>query len=274
MNATVTRRAALVGIAAGVITATRTNAAPMADAQVIAPTGVLRVAIAISPAPGPFWAGRDPVSHEPKGVTVDIGRAMADALGVPVKLVVYDNSGAITEAGASGAWDVAFVPEDAARRLRLDFGPVYNVSESTFLVRPGLQMETVTDVDKPGIRVAGISNTTTIRAMTAFLKNTTPIGVATVEAGMEHLKSGELDAFGMGRAELDVLAATLPGSHVLAGHFFEVSVAVAVPKGHAAALRFASALIENGKRSSQLRRIFDANGLHEMAIAPIGDAAP
>jgi len=240
----------------------------MPAAQDVAPTGTLRVAIGISPAPGPYWAGRDPLSHEPKGVTVDLGRAMAEQLGVPLTLVEYENSGAITDAGDAGTWDVTFVPVDAARRQRLDFGPVYNRSESTFLVRPGLAAATVADVDRPGMRVAGISNTTTIRAMAAWLKHTTPIAVATVDGCIDRLKSAEIDAFGMGRAELIALSAAVPGSHVLAGQFFEASVAVAVPKGHAAALAFATAFIEDAKRSQRLRRIFDANGLHDQAVAP------
>jgi polar amino acid transport system substrate-binding protein len=268
MNGKTTRRAALLGLTAGALALTQAGASPMPAAQAVAPGGSLRVAIAISPAPGPFWAGRDSLSHDPKGVTVDLGRAMADALGVPLKLVVYDNSGAITDAGDAGEWDVAFLPVDATRRQRLDFGPIYNVSESTFLVRPGLAMATVADVDKAGVRVAGISNTTTIRAMAAWLKNTTPIPIATVQAGIDRLKSGELDAFGMGRAELTIIAAAVPGSRVLPGHFFEASVAVAVPKGHAAALEFATAFVEDAKKSQRLRRIFDANGLHDLAIAP------
>jgi polar amino acid transport system substrate-binding protein len=268
MVAKTTRRAALLGMAATTVLMTRTSARTMPDAHAIAPSGSLRVAVAFSPAPGPFWAGHDPVSHDPKGVTIDIGRAMADALGVPVTFVAYDNSGAITEAGATGAWDVTFVPVDATRRLKLDFGPVYNTSDSTFVVRPGLEMTTVTDVDKAGIRVAGISNTTTIRAMAAWLKNTTPIAIPTVEAGIDQLKAGTIDAFGMGRAELIAISAAVPGSHVLSGHFFQASVAVAVPKGHAAALAFASGFIDEAKRSQHLRRIFDANGFPDLAVAP------
>jgi polar amino acid transport system substrate-binding protein len=268
MNAITTRRAAILCIAASAWTMTTTSATPVPAAHAVAPSGSLRVAIAISPAPGPFWARRDPVSSEPKGVTVDLGHDMADALGLPLKLVVYDNSGAITDAGDSGEWDITFVPADAARRQRLDFGPVYSQAESTFLVRPGVQIATVAEVNKPGIHVAGISNTTTIRAMAAWLSNTTPKGVPTVDAAIDQLKSGEIDAFGMSRDALVDLSAAVPGSHVLAGHFFEISVAVAVPKGHAAALEFATAFVEDAKRSRLMRRIFDANGLQDQAVAP------
>src|SRR5271155_4277847 len=154
MNANTTRRAAILGIAASTWTMTTTSAKPAPAGHAVAPSGSLRVAIAISPAPGPFWARRDPVSSEPKGVTVDLGHDMADALGLPLKLVVYDNSGAITDAGDAGEWDITFVPADAARRQRLDFGPVYSQAESTFLVRPGVQIATLAEVNKPGIHVA------------------------------------------------------------------------------------------------------------------------
>ncbi len=259
-------RRMVLAVATGMTAGARSAwAAPVGE---IAPTGSLRVAIAISPAPGPFWAGRDPASDKPKGVTVDLGQAMADALGVKLQLVVYDNSGAITDAGASGGWDVTFVPTDAARRQILDFGPIYSTAESTFLVRPGVPIASLADVDKPGIRVAGISNTTTIRAMGAWLEHTAPIALPTVEVVLAEMKVKEIDAFGLGRDALVKLSGALPGSRVLPGHFFETAVAVAVPKGHAGALQFATAFIEDGKRSGLLRHIFDANGLQDVPVTP------
>ena len=49
----------------------------------IAPTGKLRVAIAISPAGGAFWSTRTETGFA--GVPVDLGKAMAEQLGVPVE---------------------------------------------------------------------------------------------------------------------------------------------------------------------------------------------
>lgn len=57
----------------------------------IAPTGKLRVAIAISPAGGAFWSTRTEAGYA--GVPVDLGKAMAAQLGVPVEYVVHQNSG-------------------------------------------------------------------------------------------------------------------------------------------------------------------------------------
>jgi polar amino acid transport system substrate-binding protein len=54
----------------------------------IAPTGKLRVAIAISPAGGAFWSTKTESGYA--GVPVDLGKEMAAQLGVPVEYVGRD----------------------------------------------------------------------------------------------------------------------------------------------------------------------------------------
>ena len=79
----------------------------------IAPTGKLRVAIAISPAGGAFWSTKTEAGYA--GVPVDLGKAMAAQLGVPVEYVAHQNSGQITDAAGKGTWDVTFLPKDPER---------------------------------------------------------------------------------------------------------------------------------------------------------------
>src|ERR1700687_3531181 len=75
----------------------------------IAPTGKLRVAIAISPAGGAFWSTKSEAGGY-GGVPVDLGKEMAAQLGIPVEYVAYPNSGKIVDAVSTGAWDVSFLP--------------------------------------------------------------------------------------------------------------------------------------------------------------------
>jgi len=84
----------------------------------IAPTGKLRVAIAISPAGGAFWCTRTEAGSY-AGVPVDLGKEMAAQLGVPVEYVIHQNSGQITDAAAKGSWDVTFLPKDTERESRM-----------------------------------------------------------------------------------------------------------------------------------------------------------
>src|SRR6202049_2282092 len=70
----------------------------------IAPTGALRVAVAVGPAASTFWATRDPSSGQARGVTVELAKAAAEKLHVPLKLVEYRNSGGIAAAASKDAW--------------------------------------------------------------------------------------------------------------------------------------------------------------------------
>src|SRR4051812_8896211 len=132
-------------------------------AQALAPTGKLRVGVVASPAKSTFFVTKD-ADGRPSGVTVDLGAALAAKLGVPVDYMVARNSGEVTDAVSSGAMDVAFMPIDEERKTKVDFGPAYFVIVSTYLVRPGSDIKTSAELDRPGARVVGIANTTTIRS--------------------------------------------------------------------------------------------------------------
>ena len=111
--------------------------APSVPVAEIAPKGDLRVAVAVGPAPSAFWATRDPATGRARGVTVEMGKAAAAKLGVPARIVEYPNSGEITAAAASDAWDLSFMPQDAEREKFIDPGPAYVLYETTYIVRPG-----------------------------------------------------------------------------------------------------------------------------------------
>ena len=102
----------------------------------IAPTGKLRVAIAISPAGGAFWSTKTEAGGY-AGVPVDLGKEMAAQLGVPVEYVAYQNSGQITDSAAKGNWDVTFLPKDPERETKMSFGPIYEVADATYIVKAG-----------------------------------------------------------------------------------------------------------------------------------------
>src|SRR5436190_23927982 len=102
----------MLPLACGAILSISMMTAGAADADAlkdeIAPTGKLRVAIAISPAGGAFWSTKTE-SGGYAGVPVDLGKEMAAQLGVPVEYVVHNNSGQITDAASKGSWDVTFL---------------------------------------------------------------------------------------------------------------------------------------------------------------------
>jgi polar amino acid transport system substrate-binding protein len=232
------------------------------------PTGKLRVGIGVGASPSAFWTVRDSSTGLPRGVTVDLAYALARRLEAPLELVVYANSGEVVAAGPRGEWDVAFMPEDAERRKIVDFAPAYSLSTSTFMVRAGSGIRTLAEVDRPGVRAAGIANTTTARSAANTLKNTQLLSFRTVDELVAKMKAGEIDAIALGQESLQGLQPQIPGSTILEGHFHAVGYAVAVPKSKPAALTYATRFIEEAKRDGTVRRALDNAGLKDAPVAP------
>jgi polar amino acid transport system substrate-binding protein len=256
------RLAGLV-LGASVMWAVPASADPLKDE--IAPTGKLRVAIAISTAGGAFWSTKNQAGGY-AGVPVDLGKAMAAQLGVPVEYVAYDNSGQITDAAAKGRWDVTFLPKDAVRTTKMGFGPIYEVADATYIVKAGSPITNFQTLDQPGIKVAAEYNTTTMRGAMAHLKNAKVIEYQTYDEIFALLKNGEIDAFALSRDQLNAMAKKIPGTRVLDETFKQTVTAVAVPLDHPLALAFVSKFMTEATSNGVLRTAYDNNGLKDNPI--------
>jgi polar amino acid transport system substrate-binding protein len=231
----------------------------------IAPTGKLRVAIGISPAGGAFWSTKNEAGGY-TGVPVDLGKEMAAQLGVPVEYVAYPNSGQITDAVSSGAWDISFLPKDAERETRMSFGPVYEVADATYIVKAGSTATNFATLDQPGVKVAAVNNTTTMRGARAHLKLAKVTGYQTYDEIFGLLKNGEIDAFALSRDQLNAMAKKIPGTRVLDETFKQTVTAVAVPLNRPLALAFATKFMTEATSNGVLRKAYDNNGLRDAPI--------
>ena len=237
------------------------------DLKALAPTGKLRGGIVVSPAASAFFAIKDG-KGEVRGVTVDLIRAFAEQLKLPLALQIYENSGQVTDAVAKGDCDLAFMPQDAERAKKVDFGPAYYFISSTYLVPAGSKIQNIDEVNRPGVRIVGISNTTTVRSARRTAPNASVQEVPSVDQMTAMASKGDGDAFALSHDSFAGLLPKLPGARVLAGHFQQTGIAVAVPKERGAALKVASELIENAKRSGLVRRALDAAGFKDAEVAP------
>ncbi len=261
-NRSLPRIAGLI-LAVSIMTAMPASADPLKDE--IAPTGKLRVAIAISAAGGAFWSTKTE-SGGYAGVPVDLGKEMAAQLGVPVEYVAHQNSGQITDAASKGTWDVSWLPKDPERETKMAFGPNYVVADATYIVKAGSTATNFATLDQPGVKVAAVNNTTTMRGAIAHLKNAKVTGYQTYDEIIALLKKGDIDAFALSRETLNDLAKEIPGTHVLDETFKQTVTAIAVRLNHPSALAFASKFMTEAISNGTLRKAFDNNGLKEQPI--------
>jgi polar amino acid transport system substrate-binding protein len=243
----------------------------MADAAVLkqlAPTGTLRIAVAIAPSPSAQFAIKDGDGF--KGVAVTLGQALAKKLGVPATILPHNASGEIQNSAADDKWEVAFLPVDDERKKFVDFGNAYHLLQSTFLVAPGARIASVADANAKGVGIGGVANTATFRAATKATPNATHVEFAKVDAAAAAMLEGHIAAIALSRESLGGLVKKIPGARILDDAFLNSSTAVCVPKGRPAALAYVSEFIEEAKASGLVRRALDEVELTASQIAPAG----
>ncbi|MGA7209068.1 MAG: transporter substrate-binding domain-containing protein [Pseudolabrys sp.] len=120
----------------------------------LAPTGKLRVAIAVAPAPSALYAIKDEATGKYRGVTVELGSTIAKKLGVPVEFVPHLASGEIQNSADANRWDVTFMPVDAnEKNSSTSAMPITcckaPMLQSTYLVAPGAKPANIEDSTNP-----------------------------------------------------------------------------------------------------------------------------
>jgi polar amino acid transport system substrate-binding protein len=253
MPLTVSRCALALLVVAG---AAACSSAPPAAVQppvppqvrdLLAPTGTLRIAVY----PGsptsmlPATAGT-----EQRGVTVDLGRAFAQRLGVPAEIVVLPRVAEVVAALKAGRADFTVTNATPARAADVDFTPPLIALELGVLVRAGAPLQTIDGLDQPGVRIGVSQGSSSERALTGRYLQARLVSVPTLDAAAQMLGGGQLDAFATNKAILHELAGRVAGARVLDGRWGLERLAIAVPTGREAGMpelrRFVDAAIADG----------------------------
>ena len=219
--------------------ATTGPVAPPEARQALAPTGSLRVGV-YRGSPTSYVADS---GGAPRGVGYDLGRALAQALGVPFEPVVFAKNADVFEGLAAGKVDVTFTNATPARARALDFTPPFLDVEQGYLVPPRSAIAAQDAIDRPGMRVGVSIGSTSEATLGRVYRHATLVRVPTLETAVEWLAAGKLDAFATNKAILYELADALPGARVLPGHWGLEHFAAGIPKGRDAGLPFARAFV-------------------------------
>src|SRR5262245_27740398 len=216
----------------------------------------------------PTFAMKDPSTGELRGIAIELGRALAERMGVELVPVTYPSPGNLREALKTGAWDIGFLGVDRAREGAMDFSIPYVQVDATFLLPAGSVYRDINDLDKPGVRIATTRNGVEDLALTRLIKVAEIIRVGSAGAGLEALKSGKADAVAVPRPTAIVFAEQLAGSRVAEGRYEVALHAIAVPKGQSGQLNYINEFVSGAKKSGFIKQAMERVGLRGAQVAP------
>ncbi len=234
--------------------------------QALAPTGKLRVGLILGV---PAQVIRDSASGEMKGVAFDLGKELARRMGIPFEPVLYPSIGALLDGGRSGNWDVAVMGYNPARAKEWDFTAPHLEIEFSYLVPSGSSISTLTEVDRPGIRVAVAEGGQADRLLTSAIKVATLIRVKTNPDALTILQSGRADALAANKPILFEMSNRVLGFRVLDGRFATDRQHMAIPKGRELGTAYVRRFVEEAKSEGLVRAAVERAGIRGAVVAPL-----
>src|SRR5262249_7075767 len=199
-------------------------------------------------------------------IFLDIARALGERIGAEIVLVGHPTIPEMLTCLPTGGCDMGFMGPDPSR-LGVEFSPPILQADYTLLVPAASSVQRIADVDRPGVRIAAVSDHASTLTLSRMLKHAQLVYAATPEPTFELLRSGQADAFASIRGLLLAYSAKLPGSRVLEEHYGANLVGMVVPKGQDARLAYISEFIEQAKASGLVQQAIERSGLPGYKVA-------
>lgn len=231
----------------------------------LAPHGVLRAGINLSNFL--LVTGRD--EHgSPIGVAPDMARAVADRLGVPLRLVPYPRPGILADASGTDAWDIGLIGAEPQRAETIAFTAAYAEIEATYLVPEGSSIASLAEVDRAGLRIASTARAAYDLWLERNIRNATVVRAQSIDGAFDLFRDQRLDALAGLRPRLIKDQAALPGSRILDGSFMTVQQAIGTAKANAKAAAFLRDFVEEAKRTGLVADLIAKHGVKGLSVAP------
>jgi polar amino acid transport system substrate-binding protein len=192
---------------------------------------------------------KDPATGELKGVWSEIAQALAARIWLQVVLLEHPTPPKALECLKAGACDLLFLPFDARAANVGDFSPPIFQFDYTLLVPAGSSIRSVSDADRPGVRIAAVRNHASTMALSRLLKQAELVYAETPDPTFDLLRNGRTGAFASARPTLLDYSTQLPGSRVLEDRYGANLNRMVVPKGKAGWLDYVTEFVEEAKAS-------------------------
>ncbi|WP_417691684.1 transporter substrate-binding domain-containing protein [Roseibium sp.] len=205
----------------------------------------------------------------PFGVSPDVGKAIADRLGMPVIYVPYPSPGAVADGAEKDEWDIANIGAEPERAETILFTKAYCEIEATYLVPGGTPFQTAADVDSTGTRIAVKDRSAYGLWLKRNIKNAELVLIDPSEDPFLTFESEGLDALSGLRTGLQNDLKRFPGGRLLDGSFTTVQQAVGTPKKNAVAENWLEQTVLDLKQSGEIQSFIDNHKVVGLSLAPL-----
>ena len=232
----------------------------------LAPRGELRVAINMA---NFLLVTGETASGEPDGVSPDMARAVANELGVGLSFVRYDSPGEVADASVCDEWDIGNIGAEPQRAKTIAFSAAYCEIEATYLVPAGSNIQSITQVDQPGVKIAVSARSAYGLWLEANVQHASLVRADSLDDSFDVFVEQECDVLAGLRPRLLTDVTKLDGAKILDGQFSAVQQAIGTPRPNDAAASWIADFVERAKASGLVQQLIDKHQVKGLSVAPV-----
>jgi polar amino acid transport system substrate-binding protein len=246
-----------------------TTAAPPLS-HTFAPTGELRVAINVG---NPILARRHPDTGAPEGISIDLATQLAQRLGVPLKLVVFEAASQSVEAVTNDEADVGFFAIDPLRGAAIAFTAPYVLIEGAYLVKQTSPLHSNDEVDRAAHTIVVGKGSAYDLYLSREIKHAALVRSPTSPEVVSFFLAHGHDVAAGVKPQLEAELPSNPGLRMLPGHFMVINQAMGLPKNRGAqAAAYLHQFVEDMKATGVVAQAMKRHHIEGASLAPAAKA--
>jgi polar amino acid transport system substrate-binding protein len=204
----------------------------------------------------------------PRGIAPDLALELGKRLGLPVEFVSFESAGKTADAIRDAVVDAGFLASEAERASVIEFSSAYLELPATYLVPAGSPLQSLSEVDRPGVRIAVSGRSAYDLYLARTLHSAQLVRAEGIPASFKLFVDQKLDALAGLRPGLLAEMQKLPGSRLLDGHFTAIQQSIGIPRTRAAAAWLLREFVEDAKRSGLVAQLVDKHRIKGVNVAP------
>jgi polar amino acid transport system substrate-binding protein len=234
--------------------------------ETFTPTGKLRACINLGNA---VLAGKNAVTGEVFGTSVDLAHAFAQRLGVEVELLVLETAAQSVAAVRQGSADIGFFAIDPSRSEGITFTAPYVLIEGSYLVRQDSPLHSNEQVDVAAHRIMVGKGSAYDLFLSRELKFASLVRTASSQAVVNDFLAQHVEVAAAVKQQLETDALRVGGVRLLPGRFMVIQQAMGLPQAYGqAAAQALCEFVEHMKQSQFVAQRLAAHGITGAAVAP------
>ena len=198
---------------------------------------------------------------DPEGIAPDMGRALAEHLGVEVYYQAFSSPGEVADAAERKEIDVGLIAEEPERAEVINFCDPYVEIEATYLVPAGSPLRTIDDVDAPGIRIAVSERAAYDLYLSRTLQHATLHRARGLPGAFRLFIDEKLDALAGLVPALEENAESIIGARVIPGRYTSVQQAIGTLHHRPAMKAAVQAFLRKTKSIGFVAELIDKHGV-------------